>query len=378
MEDIAKVIGLNIEKLKQSKGLTNEEIGNIIGVTRVTVAKYLSGDQVIDSAKLFKLANQFNLPLSWFMKSNDEPMTFMFRADNPQENFDDNLARSLNKFLNEYIHILEIAEENHISYLPQAYRLHLKGNKLSEDDHELIREIAEKQRKQFGLEEVFDYDIYSILEKNNINVVSLNLNNRNIYGLSAYSKDKGAFIVINDHPNIPEERKIFSALHELGHLIFHRDDYKNEPVDLAYSKSRNNINEKIANTFASYFLIPRNQLRANKKYFRGFVSEFSNIFRIKKEFGASALALMLALLEEGYIDNRNYGFLKKRLNESGFSEKEPQSITAIEKNRKFKSMLQKLYSEEKIRIDKVIEILEFLGADSSKLIKSWTENYEFE
>jgi transcriptional regulator with XRE-family HTH domain len=135
MENIAKVIGQKIDRLKQSKGLTNEDIGNIIGVTRVTVAKYLTGDQVIDSAKLFRLASKFNLPLKWFLVSNEESMSFMFRADNPQENFDDSLAHYLNKVLNEYIRILELAEENNVSYLPPAFRLHLKDNKLSEDDY---------------------------------------------------------------------------------------------------------------------------------------------------------------------------------------------------------------------------------------------------
>jgi Zn-dependent peptidase ImmA (M78 family) len=373
MEDIAKVIGHNIDRLKQSKGLTNEDIGNIIGVTRVTVAKYLSGEQVIDSARLFRLANQFNLPLKWFLVSAEESMAFMFRADNPKENFDDNLARYLNKLLNEYIRILDLAEENHISYLPQAYRLHLKDNKLTEDDFELIREIAEKQRKAFGMEEVFDYDIYSILEKNNIHVVAIRLGDKNIDVLSAFSEDKGAFIVMNDHPDIPEERKIFSTLHELGHLIFHRDDYTREPGELAYSKSRSNINEKIAHTFASYFLIPRNHLRGYKKYFRGFVSNFSDIFRIKKEFGVSASALMLAIKDEGYIDQKNYGYLKKRLNEMGYEEKEPHPIPTIEKNEKMKSILRRLFLEEKVTTNKVAELLSLNDKEARLLVKAWAE-----
>lgn len=373
MENIAKVIGQNIDQLKQSKGLTNEDIGNIIGVTRVTVAKYLAGDQVIDSARLFRLANKFNLPLEHFLVSEKKSMSFMFRADNPQENFDDDLAHYLNKVLNEYIRILELAGENNVSYLPQAYRLHLKDNKLTEDDYELIRDIAEKQRKSFGLEEVFDYDIYSILEKNNINVLALRLDNRNIDGLSAYSEEKGAFIVINDHPDIPEERKIFSALHELGHLIFHRDDYESEPEELTYSKSRSNINEKVANTFASYFLIPRHHLRGYKKFFRGFVPNFSNIYEIKKEFGASAIALMIALKDEGYIDQKNFGFLYNRLKQMGFEKTEPHPLSPIKKNKKLESILRRLYLDEKVTTNKVAELLLLTDKEARLLVKAWAE-----
>lgn len=377
MENIEKLIGQNIEKLKQSKGLTNEDIGNIIGVTRVTVAKYLSGSQVIDSARLFRLATKFNLPLKWFLVSDEESMSFMFRADNPQENFNDELAHYLNKVLNEYIRILEIAEENSVAFLPQAYKLHLKENKLTDDDQELIREIAEKQRKAFGIEDVFDYDIYSILEKNNINVLALRFNNTDIDGLSAYSEDKGAFIIINDHPDIPEERKIFSAVHELGHLIFHREDYDREPRELAYSKSRNNINEKIVNTFASYFLIPRYQLRGYKRVFRGFISSFSNVFEVKKEFGVSAKALLMALKEEGYIEQKAFGALYNKLNKMGFADKEPQPIEHIEKNKKMKSILRRLYLEDKVTTNKVAELLLLSDKEARLLVKAWADEEDY-
>jgi Zn-dependent peptidase ImmA (M78 family) len=373
MENIAKVIGHNIERLKESKGLTNEDIGNIIGVTRVTVAKYLSGEQVIDSARLFRLATKYNLPLNWFLSSGEDSMSFMFRADNPQENFDDDLAHYLNKLLNEYIRILELAGENNVAYLPQAYKLHLKDNKITEDDHELIREIAEKQRKAYGLEDFIDYDIYSILEKNNINVLAVELKNTKIFGLSAYSEDKGAFIVINDHPDIPEERKRFSAIHELGHLIFHREDYEREPSELAYSKSRNNINEKIVETFASYFLIPRNQLRGYKKLFRGYISN-SNIYEVKKEFGVSAQALLMALKGAGYIEQKVFGPLFGRFKKM---EAEPQPIDYIEKNKKMTSILRRLYLEDKVTTNKVAELLLLNDKEARLLVKAWAEEEDY-
>ncbi len=373
MEDIAKLIGQNMDGLKKSKGLTNEDIGNIIGVTRVTVAKYLSGEQVIDSARLFRLANYFNLPLQWFLESSQESMSFMFRADNPQENFDEGLASYLKKQLNDYIRILELAEDNKVSYLPQAYRLHIKDNKLNEDDYEIIRDVAEKQRKSFGLEEVFDYDIYSILEKNNIHVIAIKFDDKKIDALSAYSEDKGAFIITNDDPEIPEERKVFSAVHELGHLIFHRDDYGQEPEKLSYSNSRSSINEKIANTFASHFLIPRNQLRGYKKYFRGFVTNFTEIYRMKKDFGVSAFALLLALKDEGYMDQKNYGFLIKRLKELGFGEKEPHPIMPIEKNERMKSILRRLYLSDEITTNRVAEMLSLNDKEARLLVRAWAD-----
>jgi Zn-dependent peptidase ImmA (M78 family) len=162
-------------------------------------------------------------------------------------------------------------------------------------------------------------------------------------------------------------------LYELGHLIFHRDDCSREPEELAYSKSRSNIHEKIANTFASYFLIPRHQLRGHKKLFRRFVPNFSDINWIKREFGVSASAFILALKDEGYIDQKNYGFLKKRLNEMGFEEKEPQPISPIKKNQRIKSTLKRLYLGEKVTTNKVAELLSLNDKEARLLVMTWAE-----
>lgn len=375
MDEIAKIIGNNIEKVKKEKGLSNDDIGQIIGVSRVTVAKYLSGDQVIDSARLFRFARAFNMSIKSFLSKNEDALSFMFRADNPEQNFPQKLANKLNATLNHHYQILKMSGEAEVSFLPPEYRLNLNGTKLTKENLLTIKEIAEKQRKNFGIEEGFNHDIYSVLEKNNINVIALPFENRDIYALSAYSETKGAFIVVNDDMNIPEERKIFSAVHELAHLIFHRDDYSKDAGDLAYKSSRSNINEKVANQFAGFFLINREHLLQHKRLFKGFVNGFSDIMRLKRVFGVSAKALILALKDENIITAANYGVLLKRLKQDGYEYVEPQPLAHIEKNQKIIELLKILVMEENITTNKVAEVLSINVKEARLLMKAWATEY---
>jgi len=373
---IPQVIGRNLNKLKEQMGLSNEQLGEILGVTRQTVSNYLKGEKVIDSAKLFKLARLANVPFKYFMETDEKKFSFMFRAENPQENADERLINFLTNKLISYWDILTLAEENKITYLPEEYHLNLEKNSLDESDKEIIKEIALKFRKAFGIEEDLKADIYSVLERNNIHVYSFYYDDLKIDALSVYDKNKGAFILLNDHPEIPEERKIFSVIHELGHLIFHRNEYNKGTMGLVYKDYKKDINEKVANIFASYFLIPRPTLKngAYKYYFRGnrFFS-FSDLINLKKDFGVSAHAMLVALKDENYINGKIYGSLIKQLKIRGFEKSEPSPMEPLEKNQKLKFILKDLFLKEEITVNKVAEVLNLDTRSARMLTKEWSE-----
>jgi Zn-dependent peptidase ImmA (M78 family)/DNA-binding XRE family transcriptional regulator len=378
--DIKRVIGENLQKIKKDFGLNNQDLADIMGVTRQTVAKYLKGEQILDSAKLFKLSRHFNIPMKDFMipvndKRRDEALSFMFRADNPQQNFDLIARNKVNRIFNDYYELLNIYGEVNFSYLPPTYKLKLKNNKLSENDKKVIQHVAEQIRKDFGLDHAVAEDIYSILENHGIHLVALEFDTK-IDALSAYSEEKGAFIFLNDHREIPEERKRFSAVHELGHLIFHRDEYSNDHSALTYSNARKEINEKVAMLFASYFLIPRELLQEYAYRFKGFVT-IQTILDLKQQFFVSAEALMMALLDEGYISQQVYGSLRKKLREQGYVDKEPAPIDYIPKNRKLMHFVRQAYLEERITINKVCEILNCSLQAARETIKGWYGEYEY-
>ena len=376
--EVAEIIAKRLKELQEEYDLNQTEIGEIIGVTRQTVARYLNGERLIDSGKLYKLARHFNKSLDYFLI--DQPaiddMAFMFRADDPENNFNEKLKNEIANKFRLYHDIIELSDDPVKDYLPEEYSLKIDGDQLSDKEKATIEKIAEKQRRYMGVDDALNINIFTLFEENNINLIARELKDLNLDAVSAYSKDKGAFIFINDSRNIPEERKIFSAVHELGHLILHRNEYSEDIDNLKYSNNRiKDIREKVADHFAMSFLIPRNVLKNYSYYFDGYI-DLDLIIEKKLEFGVSAKALITTLKEYGYIDNRILGSLFKKLKDAGYDKTEPEPEDYINKNEKLQALVRKLIINEEITINKAAEVLGIPVLDMRKLAKKW-KNYEY-
>ncbi|PTV93036.1 Zn-dependent peptidase ImmA (M78 family) [Halanaerobium saccharolyticum] len=375
---VAEVIAKNLKELQDEFNLNQTEMGEIIGVTRQTFAKYLDGERVMDSGKLYKLARYFDKEIDFFLseKSKRGKVSFMFRADDPENDFDDKLKNKIADKFKLYHEIIELSDDPVKDYLPEEYKLEIKGDKLNKKEKAAIEKIAEKQRRYMGVDDALNINVFTLFEENNINVIAQEIKDANLDAVSAYSEDKGAYIFINDSRDIPEERKIFSAVHELGHLILHRDQYSKDINELKYANTRiKNIREKAADHFAMAFLVPAKVLKNYDYYFDGYI-DLDLIIEKKKDFGVSAKSLIMTLNKYGYIDGRILGALFKKLKEAGFDKKEPEPRDYIRKNEKLFALVRKLVIKEEITINKAAEVLNIPVLEMRKLAKKW-KNYEY-
>ncbi|MFW6017095.1 MAG: helix-turn-helix domain-containing protein, partial [bacterium] len=376
--EVAEVIAKKLRELQDEYDLNQSEMGEIIGVTRQTFARYLNGERLMDSGKLYKLAKYFNKNIDYFLtdKTKIDEMAFMFRADDPENNFDKKLKDKIADKFRLYHDIIELSDDPLKDYLPEEYNLKIEGDQLSSKEKAAIEKIAEKQRRYIGVDDALNINVFTLFEENNINIIAREIDNLNLDAVSAYSKDKGAFIFINDSRDIPEERKIFTVVHELGHLILHRDEYSEDINNLKYSNSRiKNIREKAADYFAMSFLIPKKVLKNYSYYFDGYI-DLDLIIEKKQEFGVSAAALIVTLKEYGYIDNRILESLFKKLRNAGYDKKEPEPRDYIKKNEKIQALFRKLIIKEEITVNKAAETLGISVLEMRKLAKKW-KNYEY-
>ena len=60
-------IGLRLKKLRENADMTQQEVGNLIGVTKATVNRYETGEIDIKRAIAVKLANVFNVSPAYIM-----------------------------------------------------------------------------------------------------------------------------------------------------------------------------------------------------------------------------------------------------------------------------------------------------------------------
>lgn len=376
--EVAEIIAKKVKKLQEENNLNQTEMGEIIGVTRQTIAKYQSGERLMDSGKLYQLARHFNKDIDFFLTDESEMdnVSFMFRADDPENNFNEKIKHEIADNFKTFHDIIELSDDPIKDYIPEEYNVKIAGDQLSESEKAAIAKIAEKQRRYMGADDAINVNIFTLFGENNINIIAQEIKDKNLDAVSAYSKDKGAYIFINDRQDIPEERKIFSTVHELGHLIMHRDEYSKDIETLKYTNNKiKDIREKAADYFAMSFLIPAKALRNYSYYFEGYI-DLDMIVDKKKDFGVSAKSLIVALKEYGYIDDRILGSLFKKLDNAGYKNKEPEPRDYIKKNEKLRALVRKLIIKEEISINKAAKALKIPVLEMRKLAKKW-KNYEY-
>ncbi|HHY66466.1 MAG TPA: ImmA/IrrE family metallo-endopeptidase [Alicyclobacillus sp.] len=359
-----KAIARNLERIRGERRMSVEQLAKAVGVTRPTMYKYLRGEQPIDSAKLEKLCEALGVSVRQILSEEAEMFAFLFRADNPKENFTQELRHTLLERLDEYWSVVEALGENRVVMVPPSYRLE------GELDHVMkaqIRDVADRVRSALGVEGYVGHLIFQMLEDWHIHVLAWPLGS-GFDALSAYTERRGAFIIVNDDRDIPEERKIFSVAHELGHLLFHRDQYRENGG--AYAKSRGNRDEMVASQFASHFLIPRSRLTECEMVLARSRNKLRDILQLKREFGVSAQALILALKDVGILTGREYGYLKREI-EQRYGIREPNPMPYVEKNGRARMMLRRLHGEEGVSTSKAAAVLGIPYDEANRLLAGW-------
>ena len=120
----------------------------------------------------------------------------------------------------------------------------------------------------------------SLLESRGIKVGEQKVNSHEFFGLSVNVEDGGPAVVVNTWERIPVERWIFTAAHELGHLILHLADY-----DVARTDEEK-THEEEANAFAAAFLMPDSSFEKEwgETYGLAFVDR---VLKVKRVFRVS-------------------------------------------------------------------------------------------
>lgn len=143
-------------------------------------------------------------------------------------------------------------------------------------------------------------DICNLIEfKAGIKIMAKQFNSDSFFGLSAEDIDGGKVIVVNTWDRISVERRIFSVAHELGHILMHFGNVQNDLI------TEDSKEEKEANTFASYFLMPDSDFISawNKSANCDFVDR---VIRVKQIFRVSYQVVLYRLSE--YIRKNNIDF----------------------------------------------------------------------
>lgn len=281
-----ETIGGNLTRYRKSLRLSQEQLAEIVGMTRQSINNYENAKTLPDSKTLSALARALGVTLDDLLRPDSEGLpNFRFRA---HESFGNNL-----QFAAQVLRMLEIYNnlEQAVGlppYAPESSPCHqVEGNE------KRIAEIASRFRRCLGLGEAPIFNLFETVEEIGLKVLRQPVPIEGFFGLSACSDAQGAFVLINSH-NITIERQLFTLAHEIGHLICHRDEYQDVLIEEG-TKEEEKAREKVADRFAGHLLVPQAELERMYQL-------TTNIVKLKQHFRVSYQVILTRLAQMGVID----------------------------------------------------------------------------
>ena len=230
-------IGNNIRRVRLARGLTQDEAAERANVSIASFRNYESGRAIPKVNTLMAIARELRTDLNEVVSEHKQLCSVRFRAHKKLNTRDQILVDAAN-WLEDFVSLEEITGEK------VEWRLGHLSAKSPEG-------VAKEVRDELGTKDTEPIrDICGLLESCGIKVFPRPVSSQHFFGLSIGDADGGPAIVVNTWERIPVERWIFSAAHELGHILLHADSFKIEEQDEIAEQ------EDEANKFASHFLMP--------------------------------------------------------------------------------------------------------------------------
>ena len=135
-------------------------------------------------------------------------------------------------------------------------------------------------------------DICGLLEDRGVKVLLLKKATDAFFGLSVAPGNGGPAVVVNTWERISVERWIFTAAHELGHILLHKEAYDRSQAD------EEEREEREADRFASQFLMPAEGFDSEWDQTRG-LPLLSRVLKVKRIYRVSYKTVLHRLVETG-------------------------------------------------------------------------------
>lgn len=338
--DNKEIFGKRLKSAREMKSLSMADLAEKMAdiVSRQAIYKYEAGKMLPNSTVLIKLADVLGVKIDYFFRPFSLALAGIeFRKKaRMSEKERKSVQQKVIDHVERYFEIEELLGiERNLSPIRRSEIIRTREDVIS-----LVRNI----RKEWGLGEDGIIDVLGLLENKGIKVIEFDATN-DFDGLSG---NVGNDIIIVLNSNIqPTERKRFTALHELGHLIMNFDESVDEKAK-----------ERLCHTFASEFLIPTNVF---KEMLGDITKSPLNILyfaEIQHNFGISIDALIKKAEEESIITGNRYKSYHIRKNtNTAFKNFVETSRVEKEEPHRFTSLVYNAYSKSIISASKAAALL---------------------
>ncbi|EIJ80121.1 helix-turn-helix domain-containing protein [Bacillus methanolicus PB1] len=329
-----KMIGANLRRIRESKGLSQDKVAELCGISRPAYRNIESGESTPKVSTLQNIVNGLGINLQDLFQPIRTLEKVRFRALK-RMNSRDQILTEVARWLDDF-NYLENVLNNHVEYRFKDLANQLSSVPVGPYRAKYAAEQARKALDLSGKEPI--RDIAGLLESSGIKLYPISRASDGFFGLSVSEQDGGPAVVVNVWERISVERWIFSAAHELGHLLLHLEAYD---VDESIEDMEQEVE---ANMFASYFLMPEKAFESewDDTYGLAFVDR---VLKVKRMFQVSYKTVLYRLSEKGdsSVWRKFQGAYKARTGKTLSITEEPE---ALPPNKFQQSMPEVLRSQE--------------------------------
>lgn len=365
-------VGNRIRKQREAVQMTAAQLAERVGVSRNTILNYEADKTEPSASDLVRLATALGCAVSDLISGGaaTEPPRFAFRAHAPLRK-DPKVIVAARKYLRAYDEIEEITNS----------RLQIKLRKFDCDSDSplpdrVIEMAADTLRQTSGLHDTGPENIASVLEGLGVRTLFFEHDAKGLEGLSTIQGDMPLVMLRNRKRVV--ERSIFSAAHELGHLVLHPHLFtSDEQVEEMDSKQV----EREADKFAGNFLVPSDELvRVWKEERLNKLNLINALLLLKRVFHVSFHCLyrrvtdleLHPVVDRAILTNQ----IKQRLGIVGpatMEELEPDPLKpdVLYRTTRFNRLVRSAFLQDLIGVSKVAEMFQVTVDDAKEMTTDW-------
>lgn len=279
-----QVIATNLHRLRKRRGLTQDELAEQARLSRAGYRAIEKGTSIPKADTLRALASALHAPVRELVTPVKTLSKVRFRSLKRLKRREDVLADVV-RWLSDYSELEKLLDEhaeNKLAPLVQEVeRIRASG----------MPAVAAAAREHFGLGAKQPvHDICGLLASEGVKITSMPVGSDAFFGLSVADEDGGPAVVVNTWDRIPVETWIFSAAHELGHLLLHLPSYIVDETDEVDDQ------ESEADGFASHFLMPQATFRKEWDDAKG-LAFYDRVLKVKRIFRVSWRTVLYRIAE---------------------------------------------------------------------------------
>jgi Zn-dependent peptidase ImmA (M78 family)/DNA-binding XRE family transcriptional regulator len=377
-------ISSNLLRLRLEKKWSQEHIAGAAGLSTLAYRNLESGKSIPKASTLQFLANAFGVQIQELVTAVPELRYVRFRSLkrlNTRGQILNEMARKLKDF-----HEIEGLLNSHVKYGLEDFSAKRSGSSEAR-----AKKAAREVRHIFGLNDAEPVrDICGLLESEGVKIIPMNIASDAFFGLSVAKDNGGPAIAVNTWERISVERWIFTAAHELGHLVLHLGSFD---VNQTQEETQQ---ESEANIFGSYFLMPEKSFDKEWQDTYG-LSLVQRVLKVKRIFRVSYRTVLYRVAQTNgdkvwRIFQANYKQLYGRtlLKEdepdalgsdawdAGYPEGtragEPENLSPVDfEEDRLSGLVRKAIEKERITINRGAEILGLSLSEMRALSASWID-----